>query len=128
MAKTKITADQFEATLQKVLNKYADDFRGNLGNITREFAKKGAKEISQSASGKFKDTGAGYAKGWTTRYETSRYSAQGVIYNQDVPGLPHLLENPHAKRGGGRTSGNPHIAPVEEQICKEYERAVEKAI
>ena len=121
------TADRLEASINKILAKYADDIRGNLNQITKEFAKKGAAAVRQSAQAKFGGTGK-YASGWTTRYETGRYSAQGVIYNKKVPGLPHLLEKPHAKRGGGRTTGNPHIAPVEEQISREYEKAVEKAI
>lgn len=123
----KTAADRFEASINKILAKYADDIRGNLNSITKEFAKKGAAAVRQSAQAKFGGTGE-YAKGWTTRYEEGRYSAQGVIYNKDVPGLPHLLEKPHAKRGGGRTTGNPHIAPVEEQISREYEKAVEKSI
>lgn len=122
----KTTADRLEASINKILAKYADDIKGNLNQITKEFAKKGASAIRQDAQAKF--SGTRYAKGWTTRYEEGRYSAQGVIYNKDVPGLPHLLEKPHAKRGGGRTKGNPHIAPVEEQISREYEKAVEKAI
>ena len=122
----KTAADRLEASINKILQKYADDLKGNLNQITKEFAKKGANAVMQDAEDKF--NGTRYAKGWTTRYEEGRYSAQGVIYNKDVPGLPHLLEKPHAKRGGGRTDGNPHIAPVEEQISREYEKAVEKAI
>lgn len=124
----KVAADALEAAVQKVLKKYGDDLTDNVKLLSRDFAKQGAKAIASDARSKFKDTGAGYAAGWTTRYETSRYSAQGIIYNQDVPGLPHLLENPHAKRGGGRTAGNPHIAPVEEKLVKEYEKAVKNAI
>lgn len=122
----KTSADRLEASINKILEKYADDIKGNLNSITKEFAKKGANAVRQNASAKF--SGTRYAKGWTTRYEEGRYSAQGIIYNNDVPGLPHLLEKPHAKRGGGRTKGNPHIAPVEEKVCKEYEKAVKEAI
>lgn len=124
----KVAADALEAAIQKVLKKYGDDLTDNVKMLARDFAKQGAKAVSQDATGLFRDTGAGYASGWTSRYETTRYSAQGTIYNQNVPGLPHLLENPHAKRGGGRTAGNKHIAPVEEKLVKEYEQAVKKAI
>ena len=123
----KTAADRLEASINKILEKYADDIKSNLNAITKEFAKKGASAIRQDARAKFGGTGE-YASGWTTRYEEGRHSAQGVIYNKKVPGLPHLLEKPHAKRGGGRTTGNPHIAPVEEQISREYEKAVEKSI
>ena len=123
----KVAADAFEASVNKILKKYADGITTDVKQLAKDFAKAGAKEVSSSARGKFGGTGK-YASGWTSRYETNRYSAQGIIYNKDVPGLPHLLENGHAKRGGGRTKGNPHIAPVEEKVCKEYEKAVKEAI
>ena len=69
--------------------------------------------MKSGAAAKFGGTGK-YAEGWTSRFETERFSAQGIIYNKDVPGLPHLLEHGHAKRGGGRVPGREHVAPVEQ--------------
>ena len=69
-----------------------------------------------------------YGKGWTSQFETGRLSYQGVIYNKDLPGLPHLLEHGHAKRGGGRVDGRVHIKPVEDEIVKKFEKEVKQAI
>ena len=50
-----------------------------------------------------------------------------TLYSK-VPGLPHLLENGHAKRGGGRVPGKTHIAPVEQELIKQFEEQIEKAV
>ena len=122
MAK-KITADAFSSEIGKVLAKYGGEVKDNLAEVTKRLSKKGAKEIAAKSRSMFGGSGK-YASGWTTRYETGRYSAQGVIYNGDVPGLPHLLEKGHAKRGGGREPGRAHIAPVETELVKVFEEEV----
>lgn len=128
MAKSKKTpADQLAAAIDKVLAEYGDNVKDNLDTITKEFAQMGAKAVKSASRGAFGGTGK-YAKGWTSRYETGRMSAQGVIYNAATPGLPHLLENGHAKRGGGRVAGKAHIAPVEAQLVKEYTEAVKQKL
>lgn len=118
--------DKFAESLQKLLTEYADDVTKDINQLAKKFAQKGAKEV-KSASGQFGGSGR-YANGWTSKYEEGRLSAQGIIYNKNTPGLPHLLENGHAKRGGGRVGGRSHIAPVEEKLVKEFQKAVEKAI
>lgn len=115
-------AQSLEQQLKKVLKKYADDVQNNLENISREFAQKGAQEV-RKASGAFGGTGK-YASGWTSTFEKGRLSANGIIHNRTVPGLPHLLEHGHALRQGGRAPGRIHIAPVEEKLVEEFERAV----
>lgn len=113
--------------IHKILDQYGDDIQENLADAVKSVTKKGAQAVKQASREKFGGTGK-YASGWTTRIESGRMSTQGVIYNKNVPGLPHLLENGHAKRGGGRVAGIPHIAPVEEQIVKEFESEVMKKI
>lgn len=126
MAK-KTPVDKLADAITDILREYGDELQENIGEAVKAVSKKGAAAVRQSAQQTFGGSGE-YARGWTSRAETGRVSAQGVIYNKSVPGLPHLLENGHAKRGGGRVPGRPHIKPVEEQIVKEFEEAVKKSV
>lgn len=122
----KVPLEQLQVEINKILEKYGENVNQNVQEITKEFAKKGAKAISGEAKSKFGGTGK-YASGWTSQVEEKRMTTQGIIYNK-TPGLPHLLENGHANRGGGRTPGRSHIAPVEEKLIAEFTKAVEKAV
>ena len=123
MAK-KTPSEKLAGALEKILRDYADGVVENLADVTKKFAKKGAQAVRGEAQSK----GWGeYATGWTSQFEQTRLSATGTIYNK-TPGLPHLLENGHALRGGGRSRAFTHIAPVEEQISEEYLKAVKKGI
>ena len=42
--------------------------------------------------------------------------------------LAHLLENGHAKRGGGRVRAIPHIAPAEQMGIEQLESDITKAL
>lgn len=124
MAKTPI--DQLSANIEKILAKYADNVQENVSEIVKEMTKKGAQTLRKQSSAMFGGSGE-YASGWTSKAETGRLSSQGTIYNQNA-GLPHLLEHGHALRQGGRAPGKPHIAPVEEQLVKEFEQKVKSKL
>ena len=126
MAK-KTPIDKLSAAIHDVLEYYGEELQENIGEAVKTISKKGAQAVKQAAKQTFGGTGE-YAAGWTSRVETGRVSVQGVIYNKDVPGLPHLLENGHAKRGGGRVPGRAHIKPVEDEIVKEFIKAVTKSV
>lgn len=126
MAK-KVSADRFAEEVAKICRQYSENVKESVGDITKALAKKGAKEVKSRSKSMFGGSGK-YADGWTSRFETGRFSAQGTIYNAKVPGLPHLLENGHANRGGGRTPGRAHIAPVEEEIVKQFKNEVKSKL
>lgn len=83
------------------------------------------KEIKENAP---KDTGA-YAKSWTAKKvnETAN-SLTIVVHSKNRYQLAHLLEYGHAKRGGGRVEGRPHIAPAEKDGKKQLQRDIENAL
>lgn len=122
MKKTPI--DRLQSSIDKILQEYAGEKQKDLSTLTKKFAQKGAQAVKQEAASKGWGEHTDYPSGWTSRFEEGRLSAQGTIYNKKVPGLAHLLEHGHAKRNGGRTKAIPHIAPVEEKICEEFEKAV----
>ena len=123
----KVPVDRLTAEVEKILTEYWENVQQNLGEIVKQMSKKGAQTLRSQSKGTFNGTGA-YAKGWTSKAETGRLSAQGTIYNKDLPGLPHLLEHGHANRGGGRTPGRVHIKTVEDALIKEFEQKVKSKL
>ena len=123
----KVPVDRLTDEVEKILNDYGENVQQNLGEIVKQMSKKGAQTLRSQSKSTFNGTGK-YAKGWTSRAETGRLSAQGTIYNKDVPGLPHLQEHGHANRGGGRTPGKVHIKTVEDALVKEFEQKVKSKL
>ena len=121
----KVPLDALASSISKILQEYGEDVTQRLDDVTQKLAKQGQKAVRADSSGKF--TGTRYAKGWTTTLEKNNLGITAVLHNK-TPGLPHLLENDHAVRGGGRYSGRTHIAPVEEQLVNALLEAVQNDI
>lgn len=118
--------DRLQAEVSAILEEYGDEVAENLDEITKEVGKKGAKALRSSSKGSFGGSGK-YARGWTYEVEEGRLGTTVTLYNR-TPGLPHLLENGHAKRGGGRVPGRSHIAPVEAELIESFEKEVASKI
>jgi hypothetical protein len=121
----KIKIDKLAITMMEEMRLYAQDVREALDREGAKIAKQGAaklRETSPKRSGR-------YSKGWTLKTERmSGRPTKYIIHNKDRPWLAHLLEHGHAKRGGGRVQGQPHITPVEKEVVDAYLAAVEEAI
>lgn len=131
MASRKVTLENLDKAIAEILNEYQGDVVDNINEITAVVTKKGAQAVKNESLSKFNNVNlprGRYGSGWTSQVETGRFSAQGTIYNSKYPGLPHLLENGHAKRNGGRVEGTPHIQPIEEKITQEYIRKIEAGL
>ncbi len=118
----KVTTDTLADSIRDILEEYGDEVKGSLDEITKKIAQKGQQAIKNESKSKF--NGKRYWKGWKVDLQVGRLDTKATIYNESLPGLPHLLEYGHAKRGGGRVQGTVHIAPVEEQLVNEFEKQV----
>ena len=125
---TKVTAANLDEVIGKILTEYAEDVQMDLVEVTNKVAQAGAKALRSASRSTFGGSGK-YASGWAVEKAKGdrQIVAETTIYNKH-PGLPHLLENGHAKRGGGRVAGRVHIAPIEEKLVEDYVRAVEEAV
>ncbi len=116
-----IKLDKLAATIAQELQLYSRDVQEVLNREGGEIAKSGVAKLREASP----ERSRRYARGWTMATE----SAAGrpptyIIYNKDRPGLAHLLEHGHVKRGGGRVQGQPHIGPVEAEVVEAYLAAV----
>ena len=114
----------FATELQKILTEFGDRAYEALGTVAEDVAKetKGkVKSASPTRSGK-------YRGGWGTQTDASGRSKTVTVYNKRKPGLPHLLENGHALRGGGRSGAIEHIGPAEEWAVEEVVNRLEREL
>lgn len=122
----KVPLEALASNIDKLLEQYAEDVTMRIDDVVTRLGKEGAKTLKGASASAVGGTGK-YARGWTTQIDKQRLGTVAIIYNS-TPGLPHLLENGHANRGGGRTAGRTHIAPVEEQIVNALMEAVQNDI
>ena len=117
--------DDMASEIMKGLQEYADLADTEVKKAVRKTATEVRKEISSNAP---EDTGA-YEKSWTAKkVSENSHSLQMTVHSKNRYQLAHLLEKGHAKRGGGRVSGKPHIAPAEENGVQLLEHLIEEAL
>ena len=119
------TVDAMADEIMKGLTEYADLADTSMKKAVRTTAKPVKDEISANAP---KRTGA-YSKSWTAKKtKENSHSLEMTVHSKNRYQLAHLLEKGHAKRGGGRVSGKPHIAPAEEKGVQLFEKLIEEAL
>ena len=124
MGKT-IKPEQLAKEVMDGLEEYADLAVDVMKKEIQETGKSVKQQISQTAP---KKSGR-YAKSWAVKKtkETSN-SLEVTVHSKNHYMLTHLLENGHAKRGGGRVRAIPHIAPAEEMGIRELEERITRAL
>lgn len=121
----KCTIDNLAKTIMEGLQEYADVASEDVKTAVRKAGKNVKTEISANAP---KRTGA-YAKSWTVKTQKETvHSLEVVVHSKNRYQIAHLLEHGHAKRGGGRVAGIPHIAPAEEKAVKQLEEDIMKKL
>ena len=120
-----IRVDQLADAINDMLTEYKNMASDELKKAVKSAGKTVKKEINNSAPVR---TGI-YAKSWTSRVtQESATDIQVTVYSPKRYMLAHLLENGHAKRGGGRVRAIPHIQPAEDKGAEQLENDLTRAL
>ncbi len=126
----KINIDQLAAEIAKGLADYSQDVVEKVNVSSEKVGKAAVKQLKKTSPRRPPPVGGKYAKSWTMKTEKAIGQPDLRIIHVKAPHyrLAHLLEYGHAKVGGGRVEGRPHIRPAEEEVIREFTREVEEAI
>ena len=121
MSTTKISVDQLADAVNDALEEYsklADETMRKAVTDAGKTVRNSIKEGAPVKSGK-------YAKSWSVKNtKMNSHVLEVTVYSRNRYQLAHLLEHGHAKRSGGRTRAQVHIAPAEE--IKNIDNDIEK--
>ena len=121
----RVSVDGMADAIMEELTKYSDLAAEELKSAVKSTAQSVRKDIQASAPSR---TGK-YKKSWSVKNvkETSE-SIDLVVHARDSYQLADLLEHGHAKRGGGRVAGRPHIAPAEQAGNEKLVKTIEQKL
>lgn len=124
MAK-RVTLDNLASEIHKIVEEYCEGVVDGVDIGVQKTAQLGARALNAASGASF--GGKKYRRSWTSQFEKQCTHSSAVLYSTK-PGLPHLLEYGHAKRNGGRVPGRTHIAPVEQELIRVFEKEVKNSI
>lgn len=120
-----VKVDQMAAAIEQQLTEYKDLASDELKKAVKKAGKTAKEDINGSAPVR---TGK-YAKSWASKVTAENsVGIEVTVYSPSRYMLAHLLENGHAKRGGGRVRAIPHIKPAEDHAVEELERDITLAL
>ena len=125
MSSETVSIDRMAEAIMEGLNEYA----GLAADEMKKAVKNSAKTVKDEIDSGAPERTGKYAKSWRTKTTKESASALEIaVYSPSRYMLAHLLENGHAKRGGGRVRAIPHIAPAEQHGIEQLEREIEEAL
>lgn len=124
MTSIRIRPDQLADTVKKELDDLEEDTIDKVKKAVQDAADTAVKDLKATSP---KCTGK-YAKSWTQRKVKETSSEKEIVVHARRYQLTHLLENGHAKRGGGRVAPRVHIKPVEEKVSEKLESDIRRGI
>ncbi|GIP38309.1 hypothetical protein J31TS4_15890 [Paenibacillus sp. J31TS4] len=103
-----IRIDQLADAISNAVREYTEDVADAIEQKVDEVADAVLKDVESNAP---KRTGK-YAQGFKKTKRDEAEKTKRVIWNKKDHRRVHLLEFGHAKRGGGRVAGRPHLRPA----------------
>ena len=119
-----ISPENLAIELTKLLEEYTEEVSIAIEEEIDKTAKLVLDEVKRTAPKKTGD----YRKGFKIKKEDYKGQVTRIIYQSKKPGLAHLLELGHAKRGGGRVSERPHMRPAYDKYVPSMEKNIENII
>lgn len=120
------TGINLDKAVSDILSEFSTDVTKAAQEAVTEVSKEAVKKLKQTAP---KGRTGKYGRGWTSKVEKTTTTVESTIYGKTgTYQLAHLLENGHAKRGGGRTAPIVHIKPVEEWAISEVEKRIREKV
>lgn len=121
-----ITFADLAEEIERITTEYAKEVIAEIEVETQEAGKQLRELVREGAP---VDTGA-YKKAIRVTNSKSRTGAPGAVVHVRSPHyrLAHLLEKPHALRGGGRSTPQPHWEPARKKIEPQYIKNIIKKI
>ena len=122
---TNTDVDGLEAEIVAALEEYTDEIAIKVD----ELVLKTGKELKSNIIADSPHETGGYKKSWRMKViSEERGNKKIVVYNSKKANLTHLLEYGHAKKGGGRVNGIPHIKKNEQKYVNEFAKGVEEIL
>lgn len=121
--KTAITG--LSAAVSSALNEYSSYVTSETKKVIKKAGREAVQKLKQNSP---RDSGD-YAKSWKVSTNETSHTIHVTVY-AETPHyrLTHLLENGHAKRGGGRVAAIKHIEPVNVEVAKKVEEEIKRQL
>ncbi|GIP02105.1 MULTISPECIES: HK97 gp10 family phage protein [Paenibacillus] len=107
-----ISIDRLASEIVKAVSEYNDDVSRSIDKAVDDAADDVLRDTRANAP---KRTGD-YAKGFKKTNRDSMGTTRRIIWNKKYSRIVHLLEFGHAKVGGGRVAGKPHLRLAYDRI------------
>ena len=115
--------------LADAVMKQLDEYNELATDEMKKAVKKAGKTVKDEINGSAPVRTGRYAKSWRSKTTAESHTdIEVTVYSPSRYMQAHLLENGHAKRGGGRVRAIPHIKPAEEIGEEQLETDIAKAL
>lgn len=107
-----VSIDKLASEIAKAVAEYNDNVSKSIDKAVDDAANDMLRDTRANAPRKTGD----YAKGFRKTNRNSMGTTRRIIWNKKYSHLVHLLEFGHAKVGGGRVTGKPHLRLAYDRI------------
>jgi hypothetical protein len=114
--------------LSKYVTSIVANYTGDVQDAIEKKVDKVAKQVLKETKALAPERYGRYKKGFTILKEDSYGITRRTIWNKKLPGLVHLLEVGHKKRGGGSVDPIPHMVPAYNKYAKNIDEEIKKII